>query len=124
MPATVRSVAALQGAYYLATGLWPIVSRRSFEAVTGRKRDYWLVQMVGLLAASVAAGLLHGIRGGREPSPDMQTAALAAAFSFGAVDVVHALRGRISPIYLADALVEAELVRRWRLAAARERVSR
>jgi len=117
MPNAVRSVAALQGGYYLATGLWPVVSRRSFEAVTGPKRDYWLVQMVGLLAASFAAGLLHGIRGGSEPSADMQTAALAAAFSFGAVDLVHAFRGRISPVYLVDAVVEAELIRRWRLAS-------
>jgi hypothetical protein len=118
VPAPIRSVASLQGAYYLCTGLWPVLSRRSFEAVSGRKQDYWLVQTVGLLTTSLAAGLLHGIRGGREHSPDMQTAALAAAFSFGAVDLVHGLRGRISFVYVLDALVQAELVRRWRRAAA------
>ena len=41
-----RSI-GIQAAYYTLTGIWPIVHRRSFEAVTGRKTDYWLVQMVG-----------------------------------------------------------------------------
>ncbi len=33
----------------MATGLWPLVHRRSFEAVTGRKTYWWLVNTVGSL---------------------------------------------------------------------------
>ena len=31
-----------QGAFYAVSGLWSIVHLRSFEAVTGPKRDDWL----------------------------------------------------------------------------------
>jgi hypothetical protein len=48
-----RRLIAFQAAYYLATGLWPLVHLPSFEAVTGPKTDDWLVHMVGLLAAVV-----------------------------------------------------------------------
>ncbi|MBV8580277.1 MAG: hypothetical protein JOZ86_06540, partial [Candidatus Eremiobacteraeota bacterium] len=41
----------VMAAYYLATGLWPLLDMRSFELVTGRKTDRWLVKMVGALAA-------------------------------------------------------------------------
>jgi hypothetical protein len=42
--------ALLQGGYFLFTGIWPLVSRRTFEAVTGPKKDFWLAQTVGVLA--------------------------------------------------------------------------
>jgi hypothetical protein len=51
-----RRLIAFQAAYYLATGLWPLVHLPSFEAVTGPKTDDWLVHMVGLLAGVIAAG--------------------------------------------------------------------
>ena len=38
-----------QGGYYVATGVLPFVSRRAFEALTGPKREWWLVQTVGAL---------------------------------------------------------------------------
>ncbi len=106
---TKRDVLRAQGAYYVATGLWPLVSMRSFEAVTGPKVDKWLVQMVGLLAATIGATLLIGAR---EEQPDDAVVALAvgSALSFTAIDVVHAARRRISPIYLGDAVCEALIV--------------
>lgn len=39
-----RRLAAVHGGYFLLTGIWPLVHRRSFERVTGPKSDYWLVQ--------------------------------------------------------------------------------
>ena len=47
-----------QGVYWAPFGLWPLVDMRSFEAVTGRKRDRWLVNTVGLLLASLSQLLL------------------------------------------------------------------
>jgi hypothetical protein len=48
--------ATTQAAYYLMTGLWPLFHRRSFEAVTGPKTDYWLVRTVGVLVAAIGGG--------------------------------------------------------------------
>ena len=42
-----------QGIFYVATGVWPIVHLRSFEAVTGPKLEGWLVKTVGALIAVV-----------------------------------------------------------------------
>jgi hypothetical protein len=103
-----RQLATVQGVYYLVTGLWPIVSMRSFEWVTGRKTDRWLVRMVGLLAAAIGLALL---RGRDEPIDPALPVASAAAFT--AVDVVYAAKGTISPIYLGDAVVELGLIAGW-----------
>jgi hypothetical protein len=113
-----RRVALLQGAYYIVSGLWPIVSLRSFEWVTGPKTDGWLVKMVGLLAAVIGA-VLAG-RAARGEQPDIALGVGSAA-AFGVIDVVYASRGRISPIYLADAAGEAALIGAW---AAGARVDR
>jgi hypothetical protein len=56
----MRGMIVVQAAYYLITGLWPLVSLRTFEMVTGPKTDDWLVRMVGLLAAAIGAALLSG----------------------------------------------------------------
>jgi hypothetical protein len=53
----LRRAATLQAAYFLVTGLWPIVSRPTFEAVTGPKTDYWLVRTVGALASVIGTTL-------------------------------------------------------------------
>jgi hypothetical protein len=53
----LRRTATLQAAYFLVTGLWPIVSRPTFEAVTGPKTDYWLVRTVGALASVIGTTL-------------------------------------------------------------------
>ncbi|HEX7002573.1 MAG TPA: hypothetical protein VF168_00090 [Trueperaceae bacterium] len=100
-----RALPLVQGGYYLLTGLWPLAHITSFERVTGRKTDKWLVRTVGALAAAIGGGLLQAGRKGHLPR-DLRTVARLAAVGFVAVEVPTALRGRISPIYLADALVE------------------
>ena len=47
----LRDPLLAQSVYYVSTGVWPIVHLRSFMALTGRKRDTWLVQTFGALAA-------------------------------------------------------------------------
>ena len=97
-----RAALQLQAAYYIGTGLWPLASRRAFEAVTGPKTDWWLVQMVGLLAATIGVSLSAGARE-EPPSAPTRTLALLSALAFAGIDITYALRRRISPIYLADA---------------------
>lgn len=79
---------------------------RSFERFTGPKVDKWLVQMVGLLAASIGVTLLIASRK-EEVEESVVALSIASASSFAVIDVVHVARRRISPIYLGDAIVEA-----------------
>lgn len=104
-----RFVIALQGVYYLITGVWPLVSLSTFEAVTGPKTDDWLVHTVGVLAAAIGLALLVGARR-RLPSGETLTLACGAAVAFAGIDTVYALRGTISQIYLADAAVQVVIV--------------
>lgn len=43
-------------AVWIASGLWPIVHMRSFEAVAGRKRDKWLVASWLFERSAIARG--------------------------------------------------------------------
>lgn len=103
-----------QGAFYVATGLWPIVHLPSFEAVTGKKRDTWLVQTVGGLLAAVGGALLVGAFEERR-SRSLVTLGVTAATVLATADVYFTAKGRISPIYLADAVVEAAMIAAWRM---------
>ena len=109
-----RRAALLQAGYYVVTGVWPLVHRRSFERITGPKVDYWLVRTVGVLVAAIGAGLAVGAR--TRVSPQLEVTAVLAAGGLAAIDVVETGRGRISPVYLADALLEAALIAYWRAA--------
>ena len=99
----------VQGVYYIATGLWALVHMRSFEMVTGPKRDTWLVKTVGALVLVVGWILvLGGVR--RRPAAETVLLATGSATALAAVETYYAARGRISPVYLADACGEVALV--------------
>lgn len=118
-PDLASALAAGQGAFYLATGVWPLVHDRSFQAVTGPKVDVWLVKTVGSLVAVVGGVLLAaGLR--RSVSTELRVIAAGSAAALAAIDIVYASRRRISPIYLADAVVEIGLVAAWGAAGAAE----
>lgn len=113
-----RVLAAGQGGYYVATGIWPLVSLGSFERVTGPKTDGWLVKTVGVLVAAVGANLV--MAGGRDAvSAETRLLATAGAAGLAAVEAVYATGGRISRIYLLDAAAEAALATGWVLTARR-----
>jgi hypothetical protein len=95
-----------QGIYYVTTGLAPFISRRAFEAVTGPKREWWLVQTVGLLVTTVGTGVLSAVA--RDTvTPEIAGIAAGSAASLAAIDVVYVARGGIAPTYLLDAALEA-----------------
>jgi hypothetical protein len=111
--AAQRRLAAGQGAFYVATGVWPLVHMPSFEAVTGPKVEGWLVRTVGVLVAAIGAALALGAR--RDAvGPELRLLAGASAAGLAAIDGWYAgRRRRISPIYLADAAVEVALAAAW-----------
>jgi hypothetical protein len=101
-------IANAQGIYYLISGLWPILSMSTFEAVTGRKTDRWLVKTVGLLAAVIGVSLLR--------DPDRRSdrsLPVTAALAFAAVDIVYSAKGTIRPVYLVDGVVELAIAAAW-----------
>ena len=100
-----RAALRAQGAYYVATGVVPFLSRRRFEAVTGPKREWWLVQTVSGLVAVVGVALSRAARSGRI-TPELEGAAAGCAATLAAIDVVHVARRRISPVYLLDAVAQ------------------
>src|SRR5438552_13699655 len=101
-----------QGLYYLATGVWALVSIRTFEAVTGPKTDRWLVKTVGVLVSVIGAVLaLAGWR--RRVAPESALLAAGSAAGLATIDTVYATKGRISKIYLLDAVAEVALVAVW-----------
>jgi hypothetical protein len=106
------SVPTLQGVYFIATGIWPLVSRRSFERVTGPKTDFWLAQTVGVLVAAVGTAILAAERRQRI-TPEVELLAVSSAGGLGVTGAVFAARGRISKVYFLDALIEGALVATW-----------
>jgi hypothetical protein len=107
--ASERAILAAQGAYFAATGLWPIFHMRSFEAITGPKVDRWLVKTVGLCIACIGGTLLVAARHDRV-TPEIRGLAISSASALAAIDVYYSAKGRISSIYLADAVAEAGLI--------------
>jgi hypothetical protein len=117
----VRTLLALQGSYYLVTGLWPLVSMRSFLWVTGPKIDnlptgrvvdHWLVNTVAVLILSIAIALLVAAWR-REFSASIGSLAIVSAIALCSIDLVYVVRRVIEPIYLLDAAAELTLLGAW-----------
>jgi hypothetical protein len=102
----------IQGLYYVLTGLWSVVSIRTFQWVTGPKSDLWLVKSVGILLGVIGGVLsVAGLR--RQTEPEISLLAVGSALGMAGIDVVYVTRRRISPVYLVDALVEVIFVVSW-----------
>jgi len=86
---------------------------RTFEAVTGPKTDRWLVKTVGVLVTAVGAALLLASR--RRVQDEIALLGAGSAAGLAAIDIVYALRGRISKVYLLDALCEVAITAVWAL---------
>jgi hypothetical protein len=118
-----------QGAYYFATGVWPLVSMRTFKMVTGEKTDnlptgleadHWLVMTVSVLITAIAVTLLVAAWR-RTQAVELAVLAIGAAIGLTSIDVVYTWRGVILPIYLLDAAIEVPLIAAWCVTLARKK---
>ena len=109
---TLENPATAQALYFLTTGLWPLIHSRSFARVTGPKFEIWLVKTVGVLI-TVIAGVLFTAAVRRNVTFEVVLLAVGASLGLFGVDVFYVLRKRISPVYLADAALEAALLFFW-----------
>ena len=106
------TIALFQGVYFLVTGIWPLISMRTFLAVTGPKTDLWLVKTVGLILAVIGAVLIYA-QMIAAVNPPVVVLAIGAAASLTVVEIVYVLKKVISPIYLGDAIAELILIAWW-----------
>ena len=120
-------IAWIQGVYFAATGLWPLISIETFQAVTGRKTDHlptgseadhWLVNSVGVLVLSIGLTLLVAAWR-RNVSLEIAILGISSALALTAIDVIYVLRETIAPIYLGDALIEIAIIAAWCVALLR-----
>lgn len=108
-------VAAVQGAYYLLSGLWPLLAIDLFLSVTGPKEELWLVRAVaGLLVVAGLVLLLAGLR--RRVGVDVRILGMGFAVVLAVVDVVYVWNGTIRPVFLLDAAVEVAVLAGWTVA--------
>ncbi len=121
MTRSVRLVLGAQALYYVVTGIWPLISMRTFEWITGPKTDHWLVYTVGLLLAAIGAALLTAVRV-RQVGAPICVVAFGAALALAAIEIVFVGMHVISAVYLLDAAIELALAfaLAWTLVRARD----
>jgi len=111
----------IQGLYFLVTGIWPLVSIDTFQAVTGPKTDnlatgllidHWLVKTAGVLITAIGITLLTGAWR-RSSSVELAVLAISASVGLAFIDVFYVARQVIAPIYLLDAVIELALIGGW-----------
>lgn len=108
----MTDIAVVQGCYFLATGIWPLVHIASFQKVTGRKTDLWLVRTVGVLATAIGAGLIATAIAQRF-DPGVILIAMASALGLLGIDLIHVFKRVISLVYVLDAVVQASFLAWW-----------
>jgi hypothetical protein len=102
-------ITLVQGLYFFLTGVWPLVSIRTFQWVTGPKKDLWLVKTVGVMVAVIGGGLLCAQASGDYGSPVL-VIGLGSAAGLAVIDIVYVAKRAISPIYLLDTVIEIGLL--------------
>ncbi|HEX5597899.1 MAG TPA: hypothetical protein VFX61_18080 [Micromonosporaceae bacterium] len=111
-----RWAQALQGGYYLVTGVWPLLHFRSFTAASGPKPDRFQTQVAGALFAAVGLALLggeRGTRGSRLLSGGVAAAALAMESAYRRyLPRVFALDAALQSMFLAAAVTPLQSDRR------------
>jgi hypothetical protein len=102
-------IAKVQGAFNILAGLWPLISLKSFEAVSGKKEDEWLVMTVAWLF------VLSGLELWKSAEDrDVALLGLGWAAIIGGADIYYsAVKKRISKMYLFDAVTEALIIVAW-----------
>ncbi len=108
----MRTVAFLQGSYYVLSGVWPLLHLRSFLRVTGPKTDVWLVRTIGSLIALIGGTLVMAAVQDRFV-PALLLLGAGSCAVLATVDVVFVLRRTISRVYLLDAVPELGLLACW-----------
>lgn len=98
---TTRRIIWAQAAYYVTTGLWPLLHLRSFAAVAGPKPDRFQTQTTGALFAAVGVALWSG-----DPQ-SRATRVLAGSTAAAALGTELLHLRRLRKVFAAEACLEA-----------------
>jgi hypothetical protein len=107
-------VALVQGIYFVVFGIWPILSMKTFLAVTGPKTDLWLVKTVGIILAVIGTVLIVA-QVNTQINMAIIILAIGSALSLAIVEFAYVAKKVISPIYIGDAILELILIGWWLL---------
>jgi hypothetical protein len=108
-------MAKVHGAVNIVGGAWPLLHRRSFEAVFGPKEDRWLMYTVAGLLVSV--GYTQVMASAPDDWIEARRLGVSTASTLLLIDLVYVPRGAIKPTYLLDAVGEAALIAGWIVAS-------
>ena len=107
------ALAKVHGAFNIGSGAWPMLHRRSFEAVFGPKEDRFLMYTVAGLLTSVGYTQIGS------STPDQWHVArrlgVATSYTLLMIDAIYVPRGVISKTYLLDAVAESAFLAAWML---------
>jgi hypothetical protein len=109
---TSRALASVHALYFLIGGAWAVLGKRTFEAVTGPKVDYWLVRTVGGLL-SVAGIIIASAALRNRVIPEIRWLAMGTSGVLASVSLIYSAKGRIRPIYLLDTIANILLIMAW-----------
>lgn len=119
-PRLLIALAAIQGAFYAATGIWGLVDLDSFQFVTGPKNDLWLVRTVSVLVLAIG-GVLMVAAARLHVAFELILLAMGSALGLAIIDIVYATADAIRDVYLLDAAVEIGFTLAWGWALWRHR---
>lgn len=106
----------IQGIYFGVTAIWPLLHMPSFLKVTGPKTDLWLVRVVALLLLAITAAFLLEALSETSPALPVIVLAISSSGFLMLADIYYVSVGRISRVYLLDALAEGLLLVGWGIA--------
>ena len=111
-PPKTHVLALVHALYFLIGGVWAVTGKRTFEAVTGPKVDYWLVRTVGgLLSVTGVIIALAALR--HRLTSEIQLLAIGTSGVLASVSLIYSINGRIRSIYLLDTAVNIVLMVLW-----------
>jgi hypothetical protein len=108
----MQSLVYIQSIYFFVTALWPIIDIKSFYKITGVKKDTWLVKTVSLLILSISMSLFFAACN-NEINNSIIMLCTSSAGSLLLIDAYYVMKGKIHPVYLLDACIEAILILFW-----------
>lgn len=98
--------------YYIVFSVWGLLHGRSFQWVTGKKKDLWLVKTVCLLLITVGGVIAQAGKNDRL-TPEIEALGIGSAASLAAIDIYYVGKGRIRWVYLLDAIGNFFLIAGW-----------
>jgi hypothetical protein len=98
--------------YYLITAVWALVDIKSFMAVTGPKKDVWLVKTVSVLLIAISFSFMIYLYRRNDWLPPA-VLAISCCIGLTIIDCFYSFNNTISAIYLGDAVVQFILTICW-----------